>query len=528
MTLTAGKAGDTLTAAFTMTASADLAKRTIAGTAVPYEVAGNTSWGPTVFAAGSLDIPDRVVMLLGHSDDKPFALMTAHQDSDDKLDATFTVAKTATGDDALLEAAEGIRNGLSVGVTVEAYEIDEDNDWIRVTRARLNEVSLVTFPAFDGARVAKVAASAHPTSPATPKGTTTMDEDAVKALIEASLADKQLTAADGATPPAPAPAADVPPARVQDPFPYRPGVQASFFKDLLNAKDDPEAARRFNQANTMMTAAQVSSDLDEIIPTTYRPDLYVGQLETPRIVIDAFSKYSIDGPNPFRIPKFVSATGLMADHVEGTNPTDGSAVVTEQLVTPVAKSGRWRGSRELIEGSTPAVDAIIMNAMMDEYRSETEAYAITTFLAGATAGTVVDISNGATMQIRTRLITFQGNRKAGANVFLAGTDLFTALAEQVDGAGRPMNPNYGASNAAGTVAAGVEALEVAGRVTPLVTALTGGILGRTGDAATFESGLRTWRWEEKDGPANIEFAAFGYIVCAVLRAAGLLKFATQA
>ena len=45
---------------------------------------------------------------------------------------------------------------------------------------------------------------------------------------------------------------------------------------------------------------------------------------------------------------------------------------------------------------------------------------------------------------------------------------------------------------------------------------------------TFESGLRMWRWEEKSGPANIQIAAFGYIVCAVLRATGLLKFATQA
>lgn len=517
--------GDVLTAAFTMTAAADLAKRTIAGVAVPYEVVGNTSWGRTVFAAGSLEVPDRVVMLVGHDGEKPIGLMAEHDDNAERLFASYSIAKTAAGDDALLEASEGIRNGLSVGVTIDAYEIDTENDWIRVTRAQLRETSLVTFPAFDSARVEKVAAS-QPTphdhgAPAEPEKGTAMDEAQVNAAIAAAIDAAKLESA--------APPAALPPARVQDPFPYGPHrAEASFFRDLLHAREDVDAARRFDQATTMMTAAGVSADVAEIIPTAYRPDLYVDQLNAPRTVIDSFGRFSIDGPNPFRIPKFDTATGLMSDHVEGTNPTAGTIAFDEQLITPKAVSGKYDASREMIEGSNPAVDAIIMAAIREEYAVDSEAYAITKFLAGATAGTVVDISNGATMQVRTRFITFQTNRKRSANVFLAGSDLFTALAEQVDLSGRPMNPNYGVQNAAGSVADGVESLEVAGRRTPLVAVLTGGLMGVRSDAATFESGLRTWRWEEVDGPANIRLAAFGYLGAAVIRAAGLLKFATQA
>jgi len=522
MTVTAGRVGEVLTAGFTMYAAADLERRTLAGTLAPYGVLGSTSWGPTMIAAGALTIPDRVVLLASHDSDRPLGLLAEHEDTTDALTGAFRVAATPAGDTALLEASEGIRNGFSVGIKVDSYEIHRDEDYVEITAGTLVEVSHVTFPAFDGARIERVAASQTPDAapaPVTPpERNTIVDESTAPAVAQAT---------DSPTPPV-IQAAALPLARVQDPFPYRPGVQAGFFRDMLNAGNDPDARARFDQAQTMMTAAGVSSDVAEVIPEIYRPDLYVGQLSNLRTVVDAFSTFSIDGPNPFRVPKYSTSSGLMSDHTEGTNPTDGTVAFDEQVITPVAKSGQYTASREMIEGSNPAVDQIIMNAIREEYALDTEAYAITTFLAGATAGTVVDISDGVTMQIRARMITFQGNRKRGAEVFLAGSDLYGALSAQVDGSGRPMNPNHNPQNAVGSAGAAMESLEVAGRVTPYVPVLTGGLLGVKADAATFESGLRFWRWEEVEGPANIKFAAFGYVVCAVFRATGLLKFATQA
>jgi HK97 family phage prohead protease len=518
--------GKHLEATFTMRCEADVAARTLTGTLVPYEVVGYTSWGPTVFAAGSLDIPDRVVLVKGHDEEQPAGLLASHDDNAQRLYGSFKVAATSLGDQLLLEASEGIRTGFSVGVQVDAYEIDEENDWIRVTRASLQHVGHVTFPAFADAQVDKVAASRT-----TNKEKKIMDEDEVNALITAALDKDKLEAAQaaGGTPPP----ADIPGpgggARVQDPFPYRPGVDASFFRDMLNASHDPDARERFATATTMMTAAAETSDVSEIIPTTYRPDLYVPQLNVPTPVIDAFSQFTIDAPNPFRIPKFGSAAGLVSNHTEGTNPAvaaDDAIGFDEQVVTPTARSGRYRCSREMVEGSNPAVDAIIMAAIREEASAEAETYAATTFLAGATSGTAIDDDLAPTGQVRQRMITFNTNRKRASEVFLAGADLFSALALEVDGAGRPMNPEMGPTNAAGSVEAGMEALSVSGRRTPLASAIsTGGLLGVRTDAATFRSGMRLWRWEEKDGPANIEFAAFFYIVCAVIRSAGLLKFA---
>lgn len=509
--------GERLTASFHLTASADLEKRTISGLVVPYGAIGNTSWGPTKVKAGAITPASRVAYLIAHDSDRPVGRMVAHEDTADGLWATFKIAATAAGDDALLEASEGVRDGLSIGMTVDKYEIDAETDVITITAGTWYETSQVTFPAFSEARVEKVAAS-EPDTPQIP------DANPAAETTKEPTVDQTLDASAPVTTP------DVPPmrAQVREAFPYRPTVNASFFKDMMHAREDEEAAARFSKATAMLNAAAVSTDVAEVIPEQYRPDLYVGSISVPRVVGDAFGQYQLNGPNPFRLPKFGSRSGLIGAHVEGTNPTDGTLAFDEQLVTPVARSGSYTLSRETVEGSAPALDAIVMNEIRESYAEDTEAYWRTLILAGATAGTVVDISNGATAGVRSRMIDYQVSRKRGANVFLAGLDLFEALANQVDGAGRPMNPEMGATNASGSTSDGVLTVRVSGMSTPLVPVLTGGILAMRTDVALYEDNLRTWRWEEVDGPANIKFSAFNYIAGAVLRASGVIKFATQA
>ncbi|WP_294981644.1 head maturation protease, ClpP-related [uncultured Microbacterium sp.] len=332
------------------------------------------------------------------------------------------------------------------------------------------------------------------------------------------------------------PVAHVPTARVQDAFPYRPGVrdergeQASMFRDGFRAwaHRDAAAQERFDKATLILADAGTQSDVSEIIPTQYRPDLYVGQIAPRRPVIEAFSQGTLTSIAPQRIPKFSTASGLMADHVENTNPASGTFETTEQVVSPKAVSGLYDGSREMFEAATPELDALIMTAIRNEYASDSEAYAATTYLAGATAGTVVDISDGVTMQVLARMITFAQNRSEAADAFLAGTSLFPELVKQVDSTGRPLNPFIGATNAPGQVSSKLLSINVGGYETPYVPSLSGGLLGKREDAFTWESGIRTWKWEEVGGPGTIRIAAFGYILSAVTRALGLLKFATQA
>lgn len=420
-----------------------------------------------------------------------------------------------------LEAAVDAETWYTAAEALEAGFIDEIG--VEQAIAAAFDLEAFGYRNYPGPTEPALAAQAT-TTPATPQAAETTP-------TQGDTVDQSTAVVEATAPPAPA---FVPRAHVQDAFPYRSstrddrGMQASFFRDMLRAKDDPEAASRFSVAQTMITAANDQADVNEIIPTIYRPDMWVGSLENLRPTLEAFSRETIDGPNPLRVPKFSSAADLMSDHVENTNPSTGSFVTTEQVITPVAKSGSYLASREMIEGSTPAVDALIFREIFNEYALDTEAYAVTTFLAGATAGTVVDISDGVSMQLIARMITFNASRKRAADVALFGQTLFSAAATQVDTAGRPLNPSFGAQNATGQAGSKLLSIDIGGYRVPMVTSLTGGLLGVREDAWTFESGLRTWRWEEKSGPAKIELAAFGYIVCAVTRAAGLLKFATQA
>ena len=136
-------------------ATAGLEDRTIKGLVLPYGPSGGTSLGPVTASKGSVRLPpdlSRVKLYFGHSTDPGgFASVgyaTAASEDGDGIRMTFKVAKTPAGDTALLEAAEGVRDGLSV----ELYGA-RTNARAQLTDGLITAVSLVPVPAFDDARV---------------------------------------------------------------------------------------------------------------------------------------------------------------------------------------------------------------------------------------------------------------------------------------------------------------------------------------------------------------------------------------
>ena len=139
----------------------DRAARTITGQVVQYGVRGPASL-PAIFEHGSLEYaePRRIKLLLDHDHRDPVGYATAADDDDNGLVLTFAIPQTDRGDYALEQAANGLRDGLSVGVTFD----DDGGKWdraasaFRITKAHLHETSLVACPAFDNARVTDVSA----------------------------------------------------------------------------------------------------------------------------------------------------------------------------------------------------------------------------------------------------------------------------------------------------------------------------------------------------------------------------------
>ncbi|TWW08308.1 hypothetical protein E3A20_25630 [Planctomyces bekefii] len=140
--------------------AADTNKRTISGTIVSWNETGNTSAGKTVFAKDSIDFSKPVKLLLEHDKTRPLGKLIDVIATDSGLEGTFRLAKTFAADDALEEAATGLRDGFSVGVMVDNWD-NKDGAMI-ISKSSLHEVSLVSDPAIASAKVERVVATNTP------------------------------------------------------------------------------------------------------------------------------------------------------------------------------------------------------------------------------------------------------------------------------------------------------------------------------------------------------------------------------
>lgn len=140
-----------LTASWAATLTASLKDRTISGTLLPFGEEGATNLGRLTAAAHTLTLPDdptSCILNVEHDPTRPIARAASITETDQSIRASFTVARTAAGNDALTEASEGLRACLSVEV---------DDPVIRGGRlvaGRITGAALVARPAFPSAQLA--------------------------------------------------------------------------------------------------------------------------------------------------------------------------------------------------------------------------------------------------------------------------------------------------------------------------------------------------------------------------------------
>lgn len=482
--------------------SVDAATRTIHGVALPYGEIASKYGLKFRFAPGSLEWDaanlGRIKFLDSHDyDRRPIGVATDLKNTSSALEASLRVGKGPERDALLEDAVDGIIDGLSVGVEFdEAVDTvpDPDNPGVLlVRRADLKEVSLVAMPAFDGARVTRVAASRDNggTMHKCPTCGATLELGVAHTCAAPAGAPVTLTAAQfaalfpngmpGAPAPAPAdpgpavvdpagPAAPVAVAAVNEPLPYRfvrarPGRPAQFrasehdfSTDVVNMiKCGDTSGEHTAEGKRVMgfIAAEFdvdSADINEVTPEIQRPDMYVDQRDYKYVLWNAVNKGAPpNGITPFRFPKFSSATGLVAAHVEGTEPTGGTLVTTSQVVAPDGLSGKAYITREVWDmGGNPAVSGLIWNQMVRGYKEALEA-ATATFIATLTAATDIALTTAA---VDDALMDEWDQAVAGLQ-FVRGYDFDFFAVEQVlykkfvaaeDSTGRPLAPRLNPMN----------------------------------------------------------------------------------
>lgn len=453
---------------FTFTASGeqfsvDKESRIIAGLIVPFGVTP-VDGRSVKFSKGDIGWSSykSVKLNLDHDRSTSFGFGLALAETEAGIEGKFKVADGPRGDEALALAESGVYDGLSVNL----YRPEGKEKF------HLTHVALTAEPAFDEARVSKIAAAAathqegaHVMGDTIETAEAPQDFAAVtNAITEGfaslNLSPPEVVSAGGRTSVKEAPLYT---------FGARNPGQKEFSADIFAAaRGDNEAKARLDKFVAEQFAPVVGSDVNEVNPTGYRPDLYVDYIEKAAPVYQALYAGGLSDSTPFVVPKFSSSTNMVADHIEGTEPAvEGTFVTTGQTVTPGAVSGEYSVTREVVDaGGNPQVSGLIWRQAQRLYVENMEAKAAALLNGGAFAELGVAIAAADTDKPQKYLAKLTGAVFEDGSEFwgdvLSHRDAYTELANAVDGQKRPLFPMINPSNANGTTGVRARALNVGG------------------------------------------------------------------
>jgi len=140
-------------------------RRTISGLLVPWGKVARSGFAKWRFRPGSLRWSDasRIKLNLSHDHKEAVAYAARIANTQAGLDGTFKVARGPEGDRALSMAEDRVLDGFSIEVDFDdedGWMPDPDDEDVRLVQSgRLAGVALTGFPAFDDARVSRVAAT---------------------------------------------------------------------------------------------------------------------------------------------------------------------------------------------------------------------------------------------------------------------------------------------------------------------------------------------------------------------------------
>jgi phage head maturation protease len=361
-----------LTTPMTITA-ADSESRTITGRIVAFEEAANASTGKVVFAKGSIQ-PKSVLLNLEHDRTRRIAkpLSIALSDDQMSINATFKVANTTAGNDALIEASEGLRDGFSIELAVDDY-INEKDGTMRVLAGELTGVALVSEPAVRSARVAEVAATEgeeNSESAGEEDATPTNEGDEVENTVTTADAVETVEAAQSVT------------ASVKSVSYTKPRMDFSAHKQL---EMTIKAALGSDDAREYVRAAADTTDNAGLIPTRQLTTVINGLANATRSNIDAISRGTVpDAGMSFEIPKItvLPTVALTAEAAAPSETDQNSAFISVDIKK---YAGQQTFSVELFDRSSPAFIEELMRNLAAQYAKVTDTAVNAALIAGATA-----------------------------------------------------------------------------------------------------------------------------------------------
>jgi HK97 family phage prohead protease len=380
-------------------------------------------------------------LYLGHDSTQAVGLVTSMVDTPGGMMYEARISETTLGNEALVLAADGVLDAVSVGVNPTKFSYDENGTMV-IAEASWQELSLVPFGAFAGASVDRVAASIHQEET---EVVLNSEQEPVEEINEMSQPVETPAVIEAA------------------PMAQPLYAQARNFK-LPSASEF--IAATFQGGGVL---AEMNARIQAAAPNITTSD-------TPGILPEIITGSVFDGLNPIR--PFVSAIGSRAMPQSGAtfrrpvitvrptvtqqptgqlNTLDPSTVtVANNNVNKLTFGTYVTMSEQDLDWTDPASINIVLNQLAIAYGQATDNYAVDTCHAAITqTSSVADTSDPADWIAA----IYDGARQISASSNYLPTHMvvtpttWAALGSLVDTTGRPVFPQIGAMNAPGELSA---------------------------------------------------------------------------
>jgi len=424
-------------------AQGDQPRRSISGTAVPYNVPAIVSDGTAViFRPGSLPVTGKAPRLfMYHDASQPVGVVTERVDTEQGMMFTAKISATTLGNDALVMAQDGTIDQVSVGVNPVKFSYDDEGTMV-IEEASWMELSLVPIGAFgDMANIATVAASIH-------------QEPEEISIIETEVQEQEQNMSEET---APAVEATIPTAPIfaqakkQFVMPSAGEFMAAYhiggdtFKNMNAAVAEHSASQR-----TALQAAAgdvLTSDTPGLLPVPVLGPL-VQDLNFLRPVVEAVGARAYpDGgrSKTFIRPTITTHTSVATQSTELSAVSATTMVIASNSVSKTTLAGQVSLSSQDISFTNPEAMGLILNDLMGEYMIASDNKAADDLLSAANSsgvwdGTVADLLKS----VYDAANDISANRNWMPTHMFVSVDVWSQLGQLVDTTNRPIFPFIGA------------------------------------------------------------------------------------
>lgn len=463
----------------------------------------------------------------------------------------FRMLRTQAGMDLHALAAEGLISKLSIEMEPESPTRRRPDGTVERT-AIVGRVSAVERGAYAGAEITAVRADDQ-------EGTNVPDQD--PAAAAATTTDAPPAPATAPAAPAQARAGEAgelvarqaaeaaavatlarsaaPIMVTRDELVYGPSSEHRFLADLVRGKidgdDDARArlARHYRMLDDIgerIAAARTFDALDSVVmgragdvlsteipgayPSTYLPGLLTPRILKGRPMGGFYERVPITDARPQIFAKVTTSTSVAAQAAEGTNPAASDFATTAVTANPLLYGAETVVSRQVIDGASPAAEAMVIADMLEAYAQASETVIKTAIEAGSTDSGVAITAATPFGGVQANVINYYGVRFQGASGAFAPTAGFTTLLSENDTTGRPKLPWIGAVNSDGVVQDGAQSGAMLSASIKLSYASTVNVwvFGRPSDFVIFESPISRFSADQVTGPAGVRIGIWAYLV----------------